>query len=359
MFSRVKNWAMLAVTVLALAPVSAAKGGDILDVDLTLVDPSARQLFVNAEKFWEDRIAGYSSELPQVLRKQISALRISATVAPIDGEGGILGFAGPDGTLMYWKVTERPYVVAVTASMTFDLDDFASLEADGILQDVIIHEMGHAMGFGSMWGSVDATGVPTDLFPFSNQLIGPVGGVGQTEYLGQYGIQGYAMDTGNPLVTFVPIEQRGGPGTAFGHWNDMPPFFNQVNGLPPKKEILTGFACDLDPNGTGRLICAQKFLSKATLGAMADLGFAVSGFNGQFAVPRGPGRLDPWPKYTGAPGPILNFGPSAPDLSFRFFNRKISIKESLGSTGSGGSDTDTDFPEKDPYGLRRRNFSDQ
>ena len=359
MFSRFKNWAILVLATIVLVPFSSTKAGDILDVDLTLVDPSARHLFVAAEKFWEDRIQGYSSEMPQVLLKQLSALQLSATVAPIDGEGGILGFAGPDATLMYWKIGERPYVVAVTASMTFDLDDFPSLEADGILQDVIIHEMGHALGFGSMWGSVDATGVPTDIFPFSNQLIGPLAGVGQTEYLGRYGIQGYAMDTGNPAVTHVPIEQDFGPGTAFGHWDDAPPFFNQVTGLPPKKEIMTGFACDLDPNGSDRLICPQKFLANATLGAMADLGFAVNGFNGQFAVPRGPGRLDPWPKYIEGPGPILNFGPNAPDLSFRFFNRKISLREAVGSTGSGGSDTDTDFPEKDPYGLRRRDFSDQ
>lgn len=333
---------LLALMALPFATTSV-RAGDVIDLDLTNVDPSVRHVFLNAEKFWEDRILGYSSQMPRVLTDQLSALQISATVSPIDGVGGVLGFAGPDGTLSYYLTTDRPYVVAVTSSMTFDLDDFPSMEADGILEDVIIHEMGHALGVGSLWQQ--------------NQLIGPLNGIGQTEYInGRYAIQGYQRDLGNPTVLYVPLEQRGGAGTALGHWNDMPPFFNQVFTSAFKKEIMTGFACDVNPD-TGELVCATKFVSQATLGSLADLGFSTTGFNERFALPRGKG-FGPWPKVINGPGPIINFGNSAGagGLRFNLGRSMMALKESRFSTGSGTTASD-DENREDPYNLRKHSWS--
>jgi hypothetical protein len=39
--------------------------------------------------------------------------------------------------------------------MSFDTADLDRMEADGCLQDVILHEMGHVLGFGTLWSLMD------------------------------------------------------------------------------------------------------------------------------------------------------------------------------------------------------------
>lgn len=347
MVSSLKKFLLAAVAAIVIMPLGTqcVKAGDIITLDLTAVDPDVRHLFLNAEKFWEDRILAYSYEIPTLLRRRITSLELIATVQSIDGAGGVLGAAGPDATVSFFVQGQRPWEVAVRSSMFFDIDDFADLEADGILEDVIIHEMGHALGFGSLWQQNEQI-LPT---PEDPEVI---------QYFGRYGIQGYAQDRNNPTVTFVPIQQPSefvGPGTALAHWDDAPPFFNQVAAAIPKKEILTGFLCDADPNGGPGLICAPKFLSRASLGAMADLGFAVNGFNERFAAPRNELAFDPWPKQIG-PGTqaaLFNNMERAGGLRFNLRNSKsvlTSFKGAVGQGGPGGRGGDRNGD--DPYGLR-------
>ena len=344
------NAILLAICFSCFASTASA---DIINIDVTAVDPSALPTIQAAEAAWEERIQFYSTEIPRAILDQLSALTIVATVAPIDGVGGILGQAGPDAIVTFSPGDPtspfnnvRPWAVAVAASMQFDLDDFPSLEADGILQDVVEHEMGHALGFGTLF----------DL----NGLVGPLGGIGLTQYTGfnmegsasgGYALAGYRTEINNPLVTFVPLEQRGGPGTALGHWIDAPPFFNQVFTTAFTKEILTGFAGDIDPD-TGLIVFTPKFTSNATYGAMADLGFAVIGINDQFAAPRGTGT-GRWPKVTGFtadPFAGNGVGPGA-GLRFQFLTMKGTYRSSLNSKGSGAADVETDDSD-DLYNLR-------
>ena len=69
-------------------------------------------------------------------------LLISATLEPIDGPSGTLGFAGPRGV---WSDCRG---ISYAGEMTFDIDDIASLEGQGIFEGVILHEMGHVIGIG-------------------------------------------------------------------------------------------------------------------------------------------------------------------------------------------------------------------
>ncbi|CAM9164209.1 unnamed protein product, partial [Laminaria digitata] len=69
-------------------------------------------------------------------------LNISATIEPIDGVGGFLGFAGPT------RVRARCPTISFEGEMTFDVDDIESLENDGKLEAVVLHEMGHVIGLG-------------------------------------------------------------------------------------------------------------------------------------------------------------------------------------------------------------------
>jgi hypothetical protein len=343
------------VLVIASCVGSTVKAGDVIDLDLTLVDPSARDLFVQAEKFWEDRIAGYSSELPGRLRNQIGALAISATVASIDGEGGILGFAGPDviAVLRQSQVTvpvgdlgpypDRSYAVALRSSMTFDLDDFPSLEADGILFDVIVHEMGHALGVGSLW-------LDNGLFRELN-LDGDVYTPEEFQYQGKYAVEQFRMESGQALAPFVPVENRGGAGTAGGHWFDGG-FFNTIGQNNAKKAIMTGFLCDPNPNDPTSLICLPKFLSRSTLGSLADLGFAVNGVNQQFAVPRNMSPRDSFPK-----GATYEPVSLAGGVSLQFGGPTINVRASMGSVGKTDKVNGDSIRKEDPYRLRGRSWA--
>ncbi len=331
------------IVALALCFVSTSTvSADVINIDTSAVDPSALPAVRAAEAVWEARIQAYSTELPRAIRDQLSSLSISATVAPVDGVGGVLGFAGPDAVLTVGS-SRRNFAVAVRSSMTFDLDDFPSLEADGILIDVIAHEMGHAMGFGTLFEG--------------NGLIDQRNGFGLIQYInGEYAISGYRKDLGNPVASFVPLEQRGGAGTALGHWFDAPPFFNQIFTPAFKKELMTGFACDFDPV-TQTVICGDHFVSEATFGAMADVGWAVEGINGAFAAPRGKGT-GRWPKTVGSgANPFdANGIPAAAGLSFSLSTVTAVTMHSLGSKGTGVSTVNT-ASEADPYKLRGHSWA--
>jgi hypothetical protein len=332
------SFAVLAACVVPFSSASA----DVIHVDISAVDPSAVSAVREAEAIWEARIQAYSSEVPRAILDQLGSLTISATVAPIDGPGGILGFAGPDAVITIGS-SRRNFAVAVRSSMTFDLDDFPSLIADGTLVQVIAHEMGHALGFGTLFDG--------------NDLIDPRGGFGPIEYInGQYAINGYRKDIGNPVAMYVPLEQRFGPGTALGHWIDAPPFFNQSLTAAFKKELMTGILGDFDPV-TGAIFFADPFISDATWGAFADLGFAVNGVNGQFTAPRGNGT-GRWPKEVGSgANPFDSNGvPPAAGLRYNLVTVKAAYKSAIESEGSGVDNVASEAVE-DPYKLRRHRWA--
>ncbi len=317
---------------LMTAPISKLNA-DIIDVDRSGVDPAFTEAFANAEAFWESRIQNYSTNMPPYLRESLTKLRIVATSPPIDGPGGILGQAGPTSTATYFAgglVANRPdvrsfWIVPVTSTMEFDIDDLATLAAEGTLQDVVIHEMAHALGFGSLW--------------MQNELIAPLGGIGLMQYVGgEYAIREYGKEIGSPVVSFVPLEQRGGPGTALGHWTDSPPFFNQVFTGPFLKEQMTGFLGDFDPD-TQTLVFATRFTSEATWGAMADLGYEVAGINDN--------AVDP------PPGSRRN--PPSGSVGFDLVNIKVVTRRSLDDLG-GQNTAVGSTDENDPYRLRSQRW---
>lgn len=344
--SKIRSIGFLALLVTA-ASIPLTSAADVIDVERSAVDPAYAYAFENAEALWESRIQNYSEELPRAILMQLTSLRITASTPAIDGVGGILGQAGPLSVLSFESGNlfhPKTVVVPVTAMMQFDIEDLADLEADGILEKVIFHEMGHALGFGSLW--------------VQNNLIEPLGGIGLVQYTGgKYAIQEYGKDIGSPLVSFVPIEQRGGPGTALSHWFDGPPFFNQVFTPAFKKEVMTGFACDADPD-TGALVCSPGFISGATWGSMADLGYEVDGINDNSVdPPRGTGT-GRWPKVTG--GGYNPFGDNGvapmPGLRFNLVSIKMVTRKSLGDLNGVNAGGVGSTNKQDPYNLRNQRW---
>jgi hypothetical protein len=137
--------------------------------------------------------------------------------------------------------------LTVLGGMRFDSDDLEEIEAEGLLEAVILHEMGHVLGFGSLWSlqglladpSLPEDGVPADPHFTGAQAITAFNEVGGAAY---------------PLGK-VPVENTGGEGTADGHWRES------VFGA----ELMTGF---VDPGNNP--------LSRVTLASLADQGYAVN-----------------------------------------------------------------------------------
>lgn len=168
---------------------------------------------------------------------------IAASLISIDGPGGVLGRAGPT----YIRTADS---LPISAVMEFDIADAATFDSLGLWDDIVLHEMLHSIGFGTVWdylGLVDnfvddnGTKKPTD-----DTLISIFNG---TEANAAWAaLYPELASDGGPLV-----ETDGGPGTAGGHW-DEETFGN---------ELMTGY------------IDNTNYLSTMTIGALADMGYGI------------------------------------------------------------------------------------
>jgi hypothetical protein len=172
----------------------------------------------------------------------------------IDGPGRVLGTAGPCGV--------RRDLLPFVGVLTLDESDLLPLSGTVTLTSLITHELGHTLGFGSLWTRarlLDGEGTDDPRFKGA-------GAVAEWHALGREGR--------------VPVENQGGEGTAYSHWRES--VFD--------RELMTGFA---EPVGV------LQPMSSVTIAAMADLGYAVD-----------PGAADPFtldgPSPTeGAPAPAV------------------------------------------------------
>lgn len=180
--------------------------------------------FQQARTIWESIIVG---DLPS--HESIDDLKITAAVTSIDGGGGILGQAGP--TLL-----RSSSYLPIQGNMKFDTADMASMVSNGTLLGVVVHEMGHVLGFGTLWG----------LKGFNNTF---------GQYSGAQALAAYKTLSGLASATSVPLETGGGTGTANAHWRES--LFD--------KELMTGYA---ENN-------SDMPLSILSVRAMEDLGYTV------------------------------------------------------------------------------------
>lgn len=152
---------------------------------------------------------------------------ITAELKAIDGEGGILGQAGPT------SIRTANYLPA-TAIMQFDSADAATFEGLKLFDDIVFHEMSHSLGFGSIW---DYKGL-----------------VDNGQYVGAHAVAEYGG--------LIPVETDGGSGTAGSHW-DEDTFGN---------ELMTGY-----------INLGGNVFSDMSAAAFADLGYTIDNSYGSFA----------------------------------------------------------------------------
>ncbi len=171
----------------------------------------------------------------------IDDLVIFAAITDIDGPGQILGQAGP------CYIRDAAPNLTILGVMQFDVADMVSLEARDQLQSVILHEMGHVLGIGSLWS-------------FKHLLNDPSPATGaslDTYFSGTNGISGFDLIGGTSYTggQKVPVENSGGAGTVNSHWRET----------VLRNELMTGF-----------LNSGTNPLSQVTARSLIDLGYVVN-----------------------------------------------------------------------------------
>jgi hypothetical protein len=217
---------------------------------LTAISPARQAVFDAAAARWGSIITGDVTDIPintaagafcsgtsPAINEVIDDILIFVTLDSIDGPGMTLGSAGPCAVRSGTKLS-------IIGSMTFDTADVAFLETNGIFQAVMLHEMGHVIGIGTLWN-----------FSTTPALLVGAGGA-DPFFTGATAISEFDNDGGAGYAgPKVPVENTGGAGTRDGHWRES------VMG----RELMTGFV-SLTANP----------LSTITVGSLADMGYTVS-----------------------------------------------------------------------------------
>ncbi len=179
----------------------------------------------------------------------IGGLRIYATIEPIDGVGGVLGSAGP----CYLRDSNS---LTVVGRMRFDTADMDNMAANGSLGSVILHEILHVIGVGTLW---TATGNNIGTVP--GYFIGPLA---QAACINDHA--GASVCSGGvPREDCLNLTQSCGAGTINSHWKES--VF--------RTELMTGY-----------LNAGANPFSKMTMQSLADIGYQTTFFTAEaYVVP--------------------------------------------------------------------------
>ena len=229
---------------------------------LTSMTASQEAAFNNAVARWEGLITGDLSaqwfsydgnECGMPVDEVVDDLAINVLLEDIDGPGKVLGSAGP----CFIRSTGG---LPMFGNMRFDIADVAQLETDGRFGDVVLHEMGHVLGFGVLWGNMallsDDNGLLDDCFPIADDPPPPLTTdpfFNGTLAIAAFNNNGGSSYTGNK----VPVENDYGPGTRCGHWRES----------VLDNELMTGFA---------EAPMTVMPLSELTVKSFADMGYTVA-----------------------------------------------------------------------------------
>jgi hypothetical protein len=182
----------------------------------SVVTPTQRANFEAGVARWEEIITGDLPDLAYTaaagvcipglpsFNLSIDDLLVFASIEPIDGANGTIGFANT----CYVRTGAQPFV----GYIKLDAADMSTMEGNGLLLRIIQHELGHAIGIGTLW-------------PAFGYLQNPatVGGpTVDTWYSGPQGISGFNQIGGSTYTggNKVPVENSGSAGRINGHWRE-------------------------------------------------------------------------------------------------------------------------------------------
>ena len=231
----------------------------VYDIELehvtsSLLTASQREAFEEAERFWESAITGNlswstlrRSSLVQCLASNgisgdvpgdrvVDDLLIYVEIKEIDGRSGVFGGAGP------CQIREGNSLPAVGV-MFFDIADLDSMEANDQLEETIVHEMAHVIGFGTLWSHL---GLLQDSARADRNA--------DTHFPGAAAKAAFDEIRGDNYTDsdLVPVQHQGGVGGGNGHWRE----------LVFRTELMTPFP-DRGPNP----------MSAVSLASFVDVGY--------------------------------------------------------------------------------------
>ena len=156
--------------------------------------------------------------------RTVDDIVITAELGAIDGSGNVLGQAGP-------TAVRTSSSLPATATMKFDIVDVNEM-GPIVFTDVVLHEMAHSLGFGSIW---DRLGLVTN-----------------GEFTGTQAVAVYHQMGGT--AAGIAVEQDYGAGTAGSHWDEA----------TFRNELMTGFIDD------------TNYFTKMSAASFGDLGYVLS-----------------------------------------------------------------------------------
>lgn len=171
------------------------------------------------------------------INERVDDIMLYVEFVDIDGAGKILGEAGP----CYVRSDSN---LPILGHLKLDAADLRMMEQNGTIDDVVLHEIGHVLGIGTLW---------TD----KNLLQGK--GTDDPTFLGANAVSAYRTMGG--LLATVPVENSGGEGTRDGHWRES------IFGT----ELMTGWV-----GGSSNPLSALTIASLTDLGYGANSGAASS-----------------------------------------------------------------------------------
>jgi len=253
------------LALFALLVCGASQALATWDLNFTITNRSAfsanqisvlDQALLDAEALWENQILGTHNDA-------VTTFNVSVT-----GTSNASVFANANST---GSTVSGPFTISTGGSMRINfgvIDDFSDFMGYNVIDELIAHEAGHAMGIGTLWA---ANGV----YAF---------GTGQ--YTGEHGLRAYQEDFDSE-ATFIPVELGGaGAGTNNAHWDQLMRSGGEAGVFDPNNpfaldpsigitdqqgrdlsfELMTGA---IDPD------YGEPFLARFTVQSLRDIGFTV------------------------------------------------------------------------------------
>ena len=220
-----------------------------------------KEVFAEAAARWERIIIGDLPSftgilpsafdgLPPAIDGTVDDIIIEVALIPIDGPFGTLGAAGP-------RFVRSSDFLTLSGVMFFDVEDLDLLDRFDLFEEVIVHEMGHVLGFGTLW----------NVEPFFPRTL-LEGSLTEPYFAGRKANVFWNAEGGTGEL---PIESMFGQGTAFAHWQES----------TLDNELMTGF-----------INLGENPLSRITAGSMRDLGYGSATVGESYDLPKGTPGVD-------------------------------------------------------------------